>query len=246
MSLPFHPDVVISAVERALAQQHVLRRISSQKRRRFALDLAFVALACRSAWLIDIVAVQDPEQVFVDLLRILRQSEVHGVFDSLRYLFESCSQQSFFVNLTRIQSESATDVAFILLRQDPILLVCPPPDVIAALSALATTNPPALAAGLLLGYPVAYVPDVSSESQPFLARTALDVYTCRVRAPTWGSEHTLLKFSCPASLGPAHPEKLMPGRIIAGLSERYEPRVRELGLTLIVVHSVETLDRITL
>lgn len=96
-------------------------------------------------------------------------------------------------------------------------------------------------AGVLIGYPVAYVPDVDGA---FLAHASLDVFACRVRAPTW--EHGFLKFSCPAVLAAAHPEQLALTRIVASLKTRFEARLKELGLGLIVEHSVEMMDRVAL
>ncbi|KAJ6585022.1 hypothetical protein B0H19DRAFT_1107718 [Mycena capillaripes] len=243
---------IIQAVEAVLHEHPALRRIAAPKRTTFALDLALIALACRSAWLVDLVVVQHPEQVYADLLRILRQK--HAVFDGVQHVFEPSSEQSFFVNTALQQaSESATDgVAFVLLRQDPQLLAHPPPEVLAALRALGNTTPPSLPpdleprtaiplAGVLLGYRVAYIPDAADT---FLAQTPLDVYACRVRAPGW--EHAFLKFSCPAALAAAHPERLAPARIIASLTTRFEPRLRELELELIVDHSKEIVDRVAL
>ncbi|KAF8147322.1 hypothetical protein K438DRAFT_1626356 [Mycena galopus ATCC 62051] len=95
-------------------------------------------------------------------------------------------------------------------------------------------------AGTLLGYPVAYVPDAGGA---FLAHASLDVFECSVRALTW--EHAFLKFSCPAMLAATHPE-LAPTRIVASLKTRFEPRLEELGLVLIVKHETEILDRVAL
>lgn len=123
---------------------------------------------------------------------------------------------------------------------------------VAALRQLGATSPPALPtglepstaiplAGVLLGYPVAYVPDTEGA---FLAHASLDVYTCRVRAPGW--EHTMLKFSCPTALAAAHPERLAPARIVASLTTRFEPRLKELELGLIIEHTTEFMDRVAL
>lgn len=94
---------------------------------------------------------------------------------------------------------------------------------------------------MLLGYCVAYVPDADDA---FLSQTLLDVYACRVRAPDL--EHSFLKFSCPTALAVTHPERLAPTRIVASLTTRFEPRLRELGLELIVEHSMEIMDRVAL
>ncbi|KAJ7459886.1 hypothetical protein FB451DRAFT_564192 [Mycena latifolia] len=251
MSLPVSHDAVAQAVEQALAGHRVLRRIAAVKRTAFAVDLALIALACRCAWLVDVVAVQDAEHVFADLLRILRQDPI---FDGVEHLFEPGSQQSFFVNTARCEALAVTPnlgVSFVLLGLEPRLLAEPPPDVLAALRALAGTHPPALPpalspriliplAGVLLGYPVAYVPAANAADAP-LAQTPLDVYTCFVAAHHSQQKHTLLKFSCPAGL-----PGLAPPQLVEQLTTRFAPRARELGLELIVDHGTAIMDRVAL
>ncbi|KAJ7175895.1 hypothetical protein C8R46DRAFT_73448 [Mycena filopes] len=244
---------VFHASEAALAEQRILRRIAVSKRRTFALDIALIALGCRSASLVDAVGVQDPESVYADLLRILRQK--HTIFDGIEHVLEPSSQQSFFVNTTLCQAETSptNEVSFILVQEDLQLIDHAPPDVLAALETLKSSKPPILPeltprtaiplAGVLLAYPVAYVPN---EDAAFLAQVSLDVYACSVRAPDWENAHELLKFSCPATLAEAHPEQLAPARIVARLTARLEPRLAELGLALTVQHSTETMDRVAL
>ncbi|KAJ7505287.1 hypothetical protein B0H11DRAFT_414113 [Mycena galericulata] len=247
MSVP----VVTEAVEKALGAQRVFSRLSAQKRRAFALDLALIAWACRCAWLVDVVAVPDPEHVYTVLLRNLRQ--IHSIFNGVEHLFEPCSQQSFFVNSATCQSGFATDVAFIVLHQDPQLLPGAPPEVLQVLNRLTGTPPLTLPpdlpsrttvplAGVLLGYPVAYVPAEAT----FLAQTTLDVYECRLRAPSWVADHTLLKFSCPAALAAAHPARLSPARLVTELTARFAPRIKDLGLKIVVEHTTEIMDRVAL
>ncbi|KAF7346357.1 Thioredoxin-domain-containing protein [Mycena sanguinolenta] len=242
MSSVYHDSIstIINAVRAALSEQPVLRGISAAKQTSFALDLALIALGCRCAWLVDVTVVADAEQVYDSLLRTLRQ-------------FPICSNprpnNPFFVNKTKWRA-SVDEVHFVHLGRDPQLLPRPPLDVLAALQAL-TYNPPTLPpglephtiiplAGVLLGYPVAYVPDADGA---FLAQASLDVFACSVRAPTW--EHPFLKFSCPAVLAATHPE-LAPTRIAASLKTRFEPRLQELGLGLVVKHSTEIVDRVAL
>ncbi|KAJ6613298.1 hypothetical protein B0H10DRAFT_2222342 [Mycena sp. CBHHK59/15] len=204
---------IIQAVEDALGQHATLRKLALQSRRLFARDLALIALSCRCvdninceakqprtcAWLVDTVAVQNPARVFTDLLVALR--EKHAIFHAVLHLLEPSSEQSFFVNthwLAR-QPDHPTDVAFVLLPQDadPQYLSDPPPDVLAALRDLAAqssdTPSTALAlplrtaipfAGVLLGYPVAYVP--AAPAPAFLAHTLLDVS----RAPRCSLQRT--------------------------------------------------------
>ncbi|KAJ7761502.1 hypothetical protein DFH07DRAFT_771368 [Mycena maculata] len=254
MSVPVFHDVVRQAVEEALSAQRVLRKLSAQKRKTFSLDLTLIALSCRCAWLVDVAAIPDPQHVYADLLRILRP--IHYIFNGVEHIFEPCSHQSFFVNTTEIQSGFATsDVAFVLLRQDPELLAGPPPDVLDALNGLSSTLllPPDLpprttipVAGVLLGYPVAYVPQSAEPSATFLAQAQLDVYACSVHSPGWEVPHTLLKFSCPAALAAAHPARLGSARILAELTARFEPRIKELGLRMIVEHTTEIVNRVAL
>ncbi|KAJ7675789.1 hypothetical protein DFH06DRAFT_1317934 [Mycena polygramma] len=242
---------VIRAVEAALDEQPVLRRrISAPKRRSFALDLGLIALdlprASHScAWLVDVVGSRTPKRYTPIFCAYLARNT--AIFDGVQHLWEPSSEQSFFVNSALRQTSEATvnHVAFVLLGQDPQLLVGPPPGVLATLRMLVETTTPALSPGLeprtaiplaavLLGYLVAYVPEAEGT---FLAQATLDVYECRVRTPGW--EHALLKFSCPAALAATYPERLASARLVASLRTRFEPRLKELGLELIV----EQLDR---
>ncbi|KAK7048051.1 thioredoxin-domain-containing protein [Favolaschia claudopus] len=247
---------VTGAIQQALSSPSLLRRhIPVAKRPFFALDLALIALGCRCAWLVDVTVVQDAEQVYADFLRFLCQG--HGaIFENVRHIYEASSQQSFFFNtqlcreLVRSISDDTAYVRFVFLKQhgEPELLKHPPPDVLSALLTLSETQelPPSLAqhtliplAGVLLGYPVAYVPDSISESSTFLAQVPLDVYTCHARSPSWTSPHTFLKFSCPAVLVDRE-------QIVASLMVRFEPRLDELGIRLDVAYSREVMDRVAL
>jgi hypothetical protein len=100
-------------------------------------------------------------------------------------------------------------------------------------------------AAVLLGYLVAYVPaPTGGGDSAFLADTPLHVYTCLLRASGL-PEHTLLKFSCPASLAESTPH-LTPAHLVEQLTACFGPHASELGLTLVVHHSLETLDRVAL
>ncbi|KAJ7069722.1 hypothetical protein C8F01DRAFT_1113737 [Mycena amicta] len=242
-------------IQESLARQPTLRQSSLHKRKLFALDLALIALGFRTAWLVDTVAVENPERVFADLLNILRTSLKHqDLFKNVEHVLEPSSQYSFFVNTYQLDRSSLTDVQFIFLRDStPELLAHPPADVQSTLAALKLTNlfPPDLTsrtlipiAAVLLGYPVAYcIPEAPTSA--FLARTPLDVYTCSVRGPNWPHPHTMLKFSCPAELA-ANAEHLEPIQIVSRLKAQFEPRATELGLELVIVHHTETLDRVAL
>ncbi|KAJ7644160.1 hypothetical protein FB45DRAFT_735312 [Roridomyces roridus] len=258
---------LVGLIEDVIGTQRPLRRLSVQKRRIFALDLAFVALALRCAWLVDIIVVPEAEEAYAGLLQALRQRE--PIFHGVEHVFEHGSQQSFFVNTSQCRSllNTVSNVAFMSVDQEPQLvggqplshwmLMCysqlaePPPDVLQVLSHLAehfalpsdlpsTTAIPL--AAVLLGYPVAYVPGQSNS----LEQVTLDVYALKLRAPGWDSEHTLIKFSCPAALAGIHPARLSPTRIVAELKQRFETRVAALGFTMSLEHSTDILARIAL
>ncbi|KAF7298958.1 Thioredoxin-domain-containing protein [Mycena indigotica] len=240
-------DSCIQVITAALARQPVLRRLSSPKRRQFAFDLAFIALGCRTAWLVDVVTVVNQEQVFEELLSSLRA--VSAEFTRIKHIFESTSSQSFFVNLDQLEMQNLKDIRFIFLGETPQRVAEPPVDVQSALLHLKATSsfPGDLGpltsiplAALLLGYPVAYI--VADTTSVFLSHTPLDVYLCSISSPKWADPHTMIKFSCPAGLS----EQLSPLQVTAQLKNRFQQRITDLGLELSVLHHVETLDRVAL
>ncbi|KAJ6559160.1 hypothetical protein DFH09DRAFT_1364923 [Mycena vulgaris] len=246
MSSSLHYVPVVRAVERALAAHPVLRKLPAAKRRAFALDLALIALACRCAWLVDTDS--DPDS--------------HALFAAVHHLVLP-DANSFFVNTTALPLDPDVDVAFVRLRPgagEPQLLPRAPPDSPSSSALPARTLIPL--AGVLLGYPVAYVPDGDADAV-FLPHTPLDVYTLAVRDPAWpqAQEHTLLKFSCPAEvLGvegvdpPASVEgapaqtlaALASAQMLTALGARFGVRVRAVGLELRVTHAREVLERVAL
>ena len=112
-------------------------------------------------------------------------------------------------------------------------------------------------AAFLIEYPIAYVPagGASAPIPAYLSGVPLDIYECAIEpgtpAPNSASgvvpkRSTLLKFSCPRTLGEEHSE-LAPKRMREKLQARFGPRLRTAGVgELIVDHSIETLDRVAL
>lgn len=105
-------------------------------------------------------------------------------------------------------------------------------------------------AGVLLEYPLAYVPGsrAGSHSEGYLSGVPLDVYECLIQNSTTGGgfESTLLKFSCPHTLGQKYPE-LATGTVHERLYTRFNQRLRSANLgNLSVNHSIVALDRVAL
>lgn len=109
-------------------------------------------------------------------------------------------------------------------------------------------------AAVLLEYPVAYVP-ASAQQTSFLEGATLDVYECILTWTPAGAypaglqrgKHTLLKFSCPNTIGTTHPE-LSSDRLARRLKSRFQPRLQQIGFScaLSVIHTTETHDRVAL
>ncbi|KAF7314314.1 Thioredoxin-domain-containing protein [Mycena kentingensis (nom. inval.)] len=233
-----------SYVEEALVLVPALRKISRAKRAAFALDLLLIALGCRTAWLVDVVAVQEPHKVFMELLRALRAGE--PIFDRVQHIMEPASGQSFFVNIQLLEHATTDGVKFVLIQTPLQLCPEPPTEVKVALNVLRDTHcfPECLCpsvcvplTAILLGYPIAYCPPASETT--FLSNITLNVYSGVVFLPN-REPHTMLKFSCPASLGCA------PEQLSAALRQQYGPRAAASELSFGVLHETHTLARVAL
>ncbi|KIY45622.1 hypothetical protein FISHEDRAFT_61022 [Fistulina hepatica ATCC 64428] len=223
-----------------------IKAVKRARRYRFAIDVALVACAVRTAYLVDaIVLSQDAAMVLLNIL-----------------------YERFHARRTRLPS-------FVLVPASglPRLLEQPPTSVIDALdwfnteivsrqpvhthAALSFTlaeldlAPDVLVplAAILLDYPVAYVPE-SSDTHAFLADVPLDVYACSISGPASlccpEARHVFLQFSCPAQVGLAHSETLSPRAITAVLRRTFEARLPGDSADMDVHWSVRTLDRVAL
>ncbi|OSD07278.1 hypothetical protein PYCCODRAFT_1430521 [Trametes coccinea BRFM310] len=102
----------------------------------------------------------------------------------------------------------------------------------------------------ILDFPVAYVP-TSGSNTAYLAGVPLDVYECVLEADPATADvprsHTMIKFSCPQDIGLTTRE-LSPENVVRKLRARFENRLRTAGFpgTLVIHHTVETLDRVAL
>lgn len=99
-------------------------------------------------------------------------------------------------------------------------------------------------AAFLLEYPVGYVP-LDANQTTFLSDIPLDVYGCLLEGSR--EEYTLLKFSCPQSMGQSVP-RLALGELRRRLVDRFHPRLQAVDYPgrLRVQHSQETLPRVGL
>ncbi|KAG1750923.1 hypothetical protein EDD22DRAFT_957877 [Suillus occidentalis] len=199
-----------------------------------------------------------------------------ATFADIVHWYHPSSFQSFIVNsrtlrtLARTLLEDNTVVTYVLLGASPTLLNSTPKTVLDAICAmnadmlesqakvsfsflggLTQENLVPLAA-TLIGYPVAYVP-ISVDQTSFLSGHSLDVYeasvvpatSCTSSLQNSNQAHTLLKFSCPRSLAETDCE-LFPERIIKCLQSQFLERLSSIGLSLLVHHHVEVVDRVAL
>ena len=106
-------------------------------------------------------------------------------------------------------------------------------------------------AACILGFPVAYVPDMEAGEEAFLSGVPLDVYECVLVDRTTGGaqerEHVMIKFSCPQAIGNEVPP-LGTGVLRERLKTIFEQRLRNTRILrdLDVRHVVETLDRVAM
>ncbi|KAG5648408.1 hypothetical protein DXG03_004982 [Asterophora parasitica] len=251
-------------VEAEVGRVRALRKIASQKRRQFVIDIALIGLGIRTGYLVDVVAPQDPVETCPE-------------FEAVAHVYEPTSDQSFIVNIPTLLCRRTQDDAkasyrdetsFVLLGKNASFSLCPGPPVelTEALSALVddatnhATPAPSIStrqnlpremsiplAAVLLEYPVAYVPFSLEDNVPFLPNVSLDVYEC-VLTLAQGGFHTLLKFSCPSDLGQRYPNLLSPGRVVADVSAKLNSRIGQKapGMLLEVLHTTATLDRVAL
>ncbi|KAJ7107288.1 hypothetical protein C8R43DRAFT_204182 [Mycena crocata] len=278
MSLPVPRDVniIVQAVEEALGIQGPLRKLSAQKRRTFALDLSLIALACRCAWLVDVVAPQDPEQTYADLLRLLQQK--HCVFADVQHVYLEGPDQSFFVNRALVSGSAMDAVSYVLLpigqNKDPQLLPRTPPDVLAswhdlsmALRVPAPSNPTDSESDNANTFPNSVRLPGAMEPRTAIPLAAVLLGYGVAYVPE-GSDAFLAQmlldvYTCvvcaPGSVWKhtllkfscptalaAANPTLAPAHIVAQLTARFEPRAMELGLTMGVSHSAVLMDRVAL
>ncbi|KIM89222.1 hypothetical protein PILCRDRAFT_2484 [Piloderma croceum F 1598] len=218
-------------------------RPSSIKLKQFSDDVLLVALAIRTAYLVDAIQVAENPDI--------------PVFEDVTLWHDPSSSQTFFVNVSLLsktyrdlQSSEPPWTAFIRLNEPPTLA---PGNIVQVLADIVTqtfNNPISVissqeltqdlmipVAAILLEYPVAYVPTSGAGDQTaFLSRELLDVYECLLMNAGIGTHnrHTLMKFSCPNVIGVEHTE-LSPHRLIERMKERFVPRLQ-------VVDSHTTLD----
>lgn len=191
-------------------------------------------------------------------------------FVNMPLLHEVVNTSPFAIHGKNCSRHSTT---FVYLAKDHPQVLTGPPDSLAALLPLLVTDhtvvhgtrysvsislPPDLTpessiplAGVLLEYPVAYVP--ASDQLPFLSNISLDVYECiltlghnQVSANL--EDHLFLKFSCPSDLAERHPNCLGSLHVIACLTEKFTNRLRQSvpEATIRIMHSRETKDRVAL
>ncbi|KZP33692.1 hypothetical protein FIBSPDRAFT_1036207 [Athelia psychrophila] len=250
-------------------------RTSSTKLKLFSKDVTLIALAIRTAYLVDAIVPRDPAPFFQELIQRLRKAS-----SAFQHLFAYCdddSGQSFIVNARLLagnvdlcaQLHGTTEphrswTSFIRLEPPLALADRIPETVLQVLQEIRKQSQDGRSlvklcgrlrvedavplAAILLEYPVAYVPTSSAETS-FLSGEALVVCECYLEQELTPSplRHTLIKFSCPNSIAQNN-EHLSPRRLAQRLQEHFAPRVGEMGEAVYLkIHiSTETLDRVAL
>ncbi|KAG2153097.1 uncharacterized protein EDB93DRAFT_242621 [Suillus bovinus] len=258
-----------------LSAQQPLRRVRPGKLEQFSTDLCLIAHGIRSACLVDTFAVQDPVSLFSRILAGLRSKSatfagiVHWYDPSSLQSF-IVNSRILRVFVQTMLEDNAAVVAYVLLDTFPTLLNSTPTtvlDVICAMNedmlesqanvsfsfvgGLTQDNLVPLAA-TLIGYPVAYVP-ISADQTSFLNGQPLDVYeamvvptaSCTSSLQSSNQLHTLLKFSCPCLLAKTNLE-LSTERVTKRLQSQFQQSLSAIGLSLLVHHHVEVMDRVAL
>jgi len=252
-----------------------VRKLSSKTLRQFSVDVVLIALAVRTAYLVDVIlVVKDHVKFFSQLIQRLRQ-EIPA-FEDVTLWHDTSSAQSFILNTSLFKqtyrdlqrnyqsNPESTWTTFVRLDDKPILLVQTPAAILQALEVIhirtsdnpiSVTGPQGLTqelmipiASILLEYPVAYVP-VSSDQTIFLSMEVLNVYDCCLMHAEIGppKKHTFLKFSCPVSIGVGN-LLLSPQNLVDRMKGRFIPRLQKADgcMTMDVHVSTEKLDRVAL
>ncbi|KAI0917241.1 hypothetical protein AcW2_007427 [Taiwanofungus camphoratus] len=194
-------------------------------------------------------------------------------FVNIRLLQSRCRLQGFAHDSGSREVYSDAWTSFVQLLPTPTLLPSPPPRIPALLHELCLASEsddtlplsiilsPSLKitdivplAAFLLEYPVAYVP-ASVDQTEFLAGAPLDIYECFLTRSLTnadcsgfaGSEHTLLKCSCPSVVAGADGH-LLSSMLTERLRCRFGPRIEATGSsgTLIVRHRTDSFPRVAL
>ncbi|KAI6042676.1 hypothetical protein EDC04DRAFT_911132 [Pisolithus marmoratus] len=220
----------------------------------------------RTAHLVDALTPPDPVSVFTSLLKNLRLKS--WIFRDIFLLTVPMHMQTFFVQRTVLLEHTFLSFPS-FIRLDQNLTVTPSaPDgareilldwsyEILRQGGLSYSLPGDLTqellvplAGILLDYPVAYVP-VSAHQSTFLAGEPLDVYEVAFNSPSaglsslQGGRFVFIKFSCPRRVA----EKdsiLSPACLLLLLEHKFERRLESIGASVSVRHYTETLDRVAL
>ncbi|KAI6130003.1 hypothetical protein EV401DRAFT_683121 [Pisolithus croceorrhizus] len=196
------------------------------------MDICLVAVGVRSAYLIDALAPPDPVSVFSSLLKSLRLKS--KVFGDTFLLTVPEHMQIFFVQRTALLEHTLLNFpSFVRLDKDLTVELLVP------------------LAGILLDYPVAYVP-ISAQQNIFLPGEPLDVYEVAFNSPSadsslslGASEFVFIKFSCPRRVADKD-STLSPACLLMLLEHKFGPRLENIGASVSVRHYTETLDRVAL
>ncbi|KAI6114337.1 hypothetical protein F5141DRAFT_1291116 [Pisolithus sp. B1] len=260
-------EILVEFVREEVSKVSVLRSAPHAKQVQFSMDICLVAVGVRTAYLVDALAPPDPVSVFTSLLRSLRLKS--QVFGDTFLLTVPEHMQIFFAQRTVLLGHTLLNFPS-FVRLDKNLTVTPrEPDGLRNIlldwsnnitppEGLSYSLPDGLTqeilvplAGILLDYPVAYVP-VSAQQNIFLPGEPLDVYETAFSSPSADSspslgtsEFVFIKFSCPRRVADKD-STLSPACLLRLLEHKFGLRLENIGASVSVRHYTETLDRVAL
>lgn len=265
--------MLVELVKGEVSKISALRSAPHTKLLQFSMDICLVALGvrdamwCRTAYLVDALTPPDPVSVFTSLLKSLRLKS--QLFGDVFLLSVPMHMQTFFVRRTVLLEYTLLNFpSFVLLDQNLTVSLSEPDGLrdillnwnceILRHGGLSYSLPDDLTqesliplAGVLLDYPVAYVP-VSVHQSTFLDGEPLDVYEVAVDNPSRDfsstpvtSEFVFIKFSCPRRVGEKD-SSLSPSCLLLLLKHKFGFRLENIGASVSIRHYTEKLDRVAL
>lgn len=260
-------EMLVELVKGEVSKISALRSAPHTKLLQFSMDICLVALGVRTAYLVDALTPPDPVSVFTSLLKSLRLKS--QLFGDVFLLSVPMHMQTFFVRRTVLLEYTLLNFpSFVLLDQNLTVSLSEPDGLrdillnwnceILRHGGLSYSLPDDLTqesliplAGVLLDYPVAYVP-VSVHQSTFLDGEPLDVYEVAVDNPSRDfsstpvtSEFVFIKFSCPRRVGEKD-SSLSPSCLLLLLKHKFGFRLENIGASVSIRHYTEKLDRVAL
>jgi len=263
----------VALVSEEIKNIKALHRSTHTKRLQFAIDACLVAHGVRTGYLVDAVCPLNPMETFGTLLTALRRKStvfkdvvfwhhtptMQSFLVHVPLLQEKITAllggagECVFVKLDKCLSVSRDppDALREALCGVSFMMAASPDALVVSLSEVFAQEILIPLAAVVIDYPVAYFPALSAQTS-FLQGEALDVYTVSFKwitktsdlALAFGSEHVLLKFSCPQVLAKHY--ELSPSIVIRRLRIKFTTSLGRIRTYVFVTHHTETLERVAL